>query len=373
MSNNRYNIAPYELGIVIFSMVMGVGILTLPRALVVEIDTVDGWLSIAGSGLVMIILVFLYGRLQRCFPGKDFFDYIAGSQGGRWLTYALALLFSLYFISLLSYQARILAIVVKMYLLDQTPSEVLVAVILLVTTYGVTKGIQGLVHLSLMFLPIIVFVLMVLLLANIPNMEVDRVLPVLPEGVMPVLAGMKETIFVFLGVEVVLYLMMYVKADAIRTLPLNISLAFVTVLYMLVFLACASIFGSHALETIVFPTVEVVKEIEVPGAFFERLESAMITIWIMTIFNTMTFAQLLAYRSIKRHLLHDKNHRWLLATIVLIVFLTAFIPNSLEDLFIFGDVIGWFGLGLFVLSLLIGYLTVWYRKKKAKINRAEGV
>jgi spore germination protein len=61
-------------------------------------------------------------------------------------------------------------------------------------------------------------------------------------------------------------------------------------LYLVVQFTTMGVFSHMAIEQILFPAIEMAKEIEVPGGFFERFESIYFTIWIMALFNTTALA-----------------------------------------------------------------------------------
>lgn len=371
-NQDHYRIVPIELSITLLSFIIGVGILTIPRSLAQELESPDGWISLALSGVIVMIFCYLYTRLQRNFVGMNILEYLKQGSIGKWGAKILAILFIIYFITLCSFEARILTVVVKMYLLDQTPSEVVAGCILLLTTYAVHKGVQGVIHLNLIFMPIIMLVIMGVLSFNIPEFDYDALRPVFSEGVSPVLLTLKNTLLSFLGIESIFFFMAYMKKSDLRSLPLNISLGIITILYILVTTFAYSIFSLDATKFITFPTIELAKEIEVPGAFFERFESLMMTVWIMTIFNTMTMCHFFAYSIFKKEFLPAKKNEFkktkafLPSIIQLLVFIITFIPNSLVESFTFSDWIGWLGALLFVSSILFGYLSLWIRKHKSK-------
>jgi spore germination protein len=150
-NQDHYRIVPLEMSITLISMIIGVGILTIPRGLAQEVGTPDGWISAILGGLLTMLLVFLYTRLQSHFPGKNLIQYMEDGRIGKWIASATSILFIIYFVAILAFEARILSLVVSMYLLINTPTEVIVALILLTTTYAVSKGTQGIIHLNLFF------------------------------------------------------------------------------------------------------------------------------------------------------------------------------------------------------------------------------
>ncbi|WP_025027598.1 GerAB/ArcD/ProY family transporter [Caldalkalibacillus mannanilyticus] len=369
-NQNHYQIIPIEMSISIMSFIIGVGILTIPRSLAQELETPDGWISIALSGVLVMIIISLYVRLQRYFPGQTLLQFIGKGSIGKWMEKLLALIFFIYFLSIAAFLARILSVVVKLYLLDQTPAEVIVATMLLLTTYAAYRGVQGLVHLNLIFMPIIFLVVLVIITANLGPFSFAPLRPVLSEGISPVLIAVKETFFAFTGFEILYFLMAYMKKSDLRAIPLNITIGIITLLYILVTIFSYSLFSLDATKFITFPTLEIAKEIEVPGGFVERLESLMMTVWIMTIFNTMAMNHFLASTILKdyftrsKHMVFQKLKAIMPIVVQFIIFIVAFIPNSLPESFTFSDWIGWLGGVLIISGVVFGYLTVWIRKRK---------
>lgn len=371
-TQEHYRILPLEMSITVISYTIGVGILSLPRALAQELGTTDGWISIILGGLIFMIFYTLYVRLQRSFPGQTLLQYLGQGPVGRWGARGLAILFIIYFITIMSILVRVMSVVIKMYLLDQTPAEVIVASMLLLSTYAVHKGMQGVIHLNLLFMPIILFVVLAILTVNLPGFKLEPLRPVLAEGILPVLLAVKLTFFAFLGVEILFFLMAYMQKSDLRALPFNLTVGVITLVYMLVTVFSYSIFSLDATHFITFPMLELAKEMEVPGGFVERLEALMMTVWIMTIFNTICISHYLIYSITKMELLSSKyaastKIKEILPSVILfLAFIVAFIPNSLTETFTFGDWSGWLG-GFNVLAgLLFGYLTLWLRKKRTK-------
>ncbi|MCT8139511.1 GerAB/ArcD/ProY family transporter [Anaerobacillus sp. CMMVII] len=158
MDNHSYQITKLEMTITLVSMIIGVGILTLPRALAKAIGTPDGWIAIILGAVINMFIVYLIVRLHRNFPGKTFIGSWGDKHIGKWVGKLFSVLFLVYFVILVAYEARILTVVVKIYLLDRSPTEVVALLVILATTFAVTKGVQGIVHLNLMFFPIVMLI-----------------------------------------------------------------------------------------------------------------------------------------------------------------------------------------------------------------------
>ncbi|WP_332630788.1 GerAB/ArcD/ProY family transporter [Halalkalibacter flavus] len=371
INQDHYRISPVEMAVTLIAMLLAIGVLTLPRTLAEILDTADGWISVLISGGIVMGIVYLIVQLQKQFPGQNLLEFIGEKGIGKWIAKLLAVLFVLYFIPYLAYEARVLTIIVRMFLLDRTPPEITQAIILLTTTYAVSKGVQGIIHLNLMFVPFILVVYFVLMIFNIENMTFNEILPVLPKGIMPVLSALEPTMFAFLGIELLFFWLAYMKVSNLRAWPLNVGILFVTILYTLIVIVSymtLSVTGSIAT---VFPTVALAKEVEIVEGLIERFEPVMIVIWIMAIFNTMAIIQLLAVQIIKKDLFQVKKSTWVSGIVTFLAYLIAFIPNSIQEVFTMGDLVSYAGAALILLSLVIGYMKVGIRKFR-KRNQQHG-
>jgi spore germination protein len=369
-NQDKYMISPLEMGMTIIAFFIGVGILTLPGALAETLDTADGWMTILISGLIIMVTFILYVYLQKKFPGQTLLQYLRQSTTGKWLAFSLAVISVVYFVILLGFEARALALLLDMYLLDRTPSIIIVTSILLVTSYAVSKGIPGVIHLNVLFTPFIFGVLLVIFAFNIDNVQLDPILPLAPKGFMHVFKGLPDTFFSLMATHFLFFFMGYMKADHLRAKPLNIALIVVVLAHTMATLFTYLVFSVDESKVIVFATIELAKAIEIPGGFFERIESLMITVWTMGIFNTMIVSQLLAVHILTDQFfprsdptnMHQKVAKRLSATVVFIAVMVAMIPKSLAETFQLGDWLGNVGMLFVVYGLAVGYFTVWCRK-----------
>ncbi len=99
----------------------------------------------------MLFIIMLYVKLQRNFPGETLLQFYLKGKVGKWFAKLFGCVLAFYFIINIALVARIMEISVDMFLLDRTPATILVGVFLLTTSYAVSKGVQGIVHINLMY------------------------------------------------------------------------------------------------------------------------------------------------------------------------------------------------------------------------------
>lgn len=373
MNQNSYQISKLEMTITLISVIIGVGILTLPRALAATVGTPDGWISIIISATINMLLVYLIVKLHRNFPNFTFLQFICSSSIGKWIGKPLGVFFMVYFIFFLGYEARVLSIVIRMYLLAHTPSEVTVVLIFLTTTYAVTKGVQGIIHLNLMFSPFLLVGLFMLIIFNVPEAQFDVMLPIAAEGFRPILMGLQETLFSFAGIEILFFLLAFMKLKDMKAANFNVGIALVGGLYLVLTILSYAVLSFKVTEILVFPIASLAREVEIIEGVIERYDSLVFMIWIMTIFNTMSIAHFLATKIIKDEFLKKARVSTIAIGITFFAFIMTFIPNSIQETFTMGEYIAYLSLGLMIVSLLVGYLFVWFKKSKKKQAKSEAI
>lgn len=359
--------------VTVMAMVIGVGILTLPRALAGTVETPDGWISIIIGAIINIVIVFLIFKLHRNFPGKTFIGFWEDQAFAKWIGKLFSLAFLCYFTTLLAYEARVLTIVVKIYLLDRTPSEVVVLLIFLTTIYAVTKGVQGIVHLNLMFLPFVLFVIFIMIIFNLQDLSFGVLLPIAAEGITPILMGVEETALSFLGIEILFFFLAYVSLNDLKAAPVNLGIAFVAFIYLSVVVISYAVLSFEVAGIITFPLVALAKEVEIIEGLVERLEPLMITVWIMTIFNTSAIAHFLAVKIVKDEFVKKARVSTIAIIITFFAYIITFVPASIQETFMLGDYISYFGLGLTCIALVFGYVLLIFKKKLKQQGKSEAM
>ncbi|GAA0351891.1 GerAB/ArcD/ProY family transporter [Bacillus horti] len=361
-SDETYRISPLELCITLIGMVLGVGVLTLPKVLAQALGTPDGWISVLISSLLAMLIILLFVRLAQHFPQKNILQILEYAPYGKLLSMTFGILFVLYFLGVIAFEGRVLATVVKIYLLVETPTEIILALVFLTVAYATSKGLQGLIHLNLLFVPICTLVLFGIVLLNMKDFSLGELLPIMPNGVTPILLGLKESSVSFLGLEIIFFLAAYMRANRLKAAPLNVSLSFLALLYLIVTLLCFSVFSVEATKIIVFPTVELAKEVEIAGGIFERLESLLITVWIITIFSTVALSTWLTYTILQKQFFKKSKRIWLIAFVSAITYFLSFLPQSITQAFILGERISFLGICLICFGLAAGYMALWRNK-----------
>ncbi len=193
-----------EAAIVTSSIMLGSGVLTLPRTVTEKTGTPDGWISVILSGMIAVLAGIMMAKLSQRFPGQTYFEFsqhLVGKWVGRLLNFPLVV----YFIVLGGYEIRSMAEVNSLYLLPRTPTAITMVLFIWVGVYLVTGGLMPIARLSSLLLPITVLIFLMTLGLSLKVVDFNNLRPVMGFGVMPVIKGITQTVLSFSGFEVIFF------------------------------------------------------------------------------------------------------------------------------------------------------------------------
>lgn len=333
MKNFEYadgEIGNKEIMFAIPSLLIAVFILTLPRQLSTYTLGSDGWISIVIACMIAIGFTWIAATLASRFPKQSFYTYTSKLISMP-LAFVLTLSYVFYFMFYTAYEMRALTIITNQYLLDRTPMEVIALTYLLVVIYAVSGERVGLFRLNILFLPIILFITLLVALFNLRIMEMKNFYPMFQTSAMGYARGTLESLYSFTGFEILLFYIALMNKAKKAPKYACYGIVIVGVLYLLVLFVSIGVISNMALQQILFPVIEVAKEVEVPGGFFERFESVYFTIWIMALFNTTAL-----YYDVTVIALTSVFTKFTKVTVVIsiapIIFITGMLPQDFNGL-----------------------------------------
>ncbi|RNB79561.1 hypothetical protein EDM56_28980 [Brevibacillus fluminis] len=352
-----------QVTVVLFGAVVGVGVLSLPR-LVASKAGVDSWIDILLAGLIAILIVSVISFIGTRYPEQSLI-YYGPLLFGKWLGTLVLVIFLLYFLLFVGMVVRVSADVTKLFLLDLTPMEVIVIGLLSLSTYVVQHGINAIARFNELFQPLSLFLLLLVLTQTLRDADFGRLMPVLGDGLGPVLSGLPTTSFSFLGFEMLLFILPFMEKPKRSRTAAIVSLLFVTGLYTIVTVICIAVMGAPEVTLLLYPTLTVIKNIEVPGAFIERLDSIMMLVWIpFTVTTIMLYhycASLIASQMFKL-----QEQRVISMLFFPVVFLIAVLPRNDFEVSSLSDVISWVGMAMTIFTPLAMSVVYLLKNRRAK-------
>lgn len=361
-SRSKLVISPRQSGSIVTSTLIGVGVLTLPRA-VAEYGQEAAWLLVILGSIPAFLSVWLLTRLQLRFPQLSMIGYgrqILGSKNKK-PTIITSILLIPALLPFLSFWlvgtaavARTFGEVVVTAVLRKTPLEVTIFSMLLVAALLVIYEVEVIARVNEILLPLIIVPILFLAIFSLQRFELENLLPVWPNIPLGALfSGVLITVFAYQGYEILTLYSRYTQVSSknVRMNLLGVGLA--TFTYTLIVFAGVSVFGDEELALLMWPTLELVKVTQVPGLILERMESAFLGVWVVAVFTTTANLYHATSLLISEFFNLEKYRRWLAGALLPLLFWLALRPQNVIQLFEWQRYIGYVGVvAAFVFPLL---------------------
>lgn len=357
-----------EAVIVVLNSVLGAGILTLPRTISKAVGTPDVWISVLMSGLLVTAIGLMMVALCRRFPGKTVFEFLP-QLTGQWGAYVLGMLIVSYFVVLCSFEIRVMAEITSMYLLKGTPSWVSIMVIMWIGLYMMNGGLKVMIRVFEIMLPITLALFLLVFLLSGRLFDLNNLRPVLGEGFMPVLKGIKPSFLSYSGYEVVLITTAFMANAKAGSRAVIYSVLVTTLIYLVTIVMVIGNLSLEGVHSRTWPTLDMVRSFEIGGFFFERFESFFLVFWLTQIFATYVFKHYFASIGL-RELFRLKNVQVIQYVLLPVLYVLSYLPRNLDETLSLGDKLGDISIFLFGLLPLMLLILSFARKGPAKYRNS---
>ena len=361
MISQKERMTTSQTAVIVTNFLLGTGILTLPRTSVAEVKTPDVWISLLLGGLIALMAGIIMVRLNHHYPDKTFYQYsrdIVGSKLGG----LFSLLYIFYFMAHSGFQVRSMSEITQFFLLEGTPLWATAIIFLWVGLYLMIGGLYPIARLFQIIFPITVLLFLLVAFMSIGIFELDNLRPVMGKGVSQVLKGVKVTALSFSGIEIILFMLPFMKKPD-QAIKAVLAGAVLPLLFYMI--TVVMVIGGLSVEGVVtrtWPTIDLMRSFELQGLIFERFESLLLVIWIMQLFTTFVISFYGAALGISQ--LFQKNIQPIMYGLLPIIYLTAMAPKNINIMVAFGDFIG--NSGVFLGGILPLLLLMISKIKKRK-------
>ncbi|AIQ46574.1 hypothetical protein R70723_12345 [Paenibacillus sp. FSL R7-0273] len=294
----------------------GSALLGLPSSLI-GVSGKDAWLSILLGVCLQMLLIPLFTGIFKQMNGDSVGKYLNRTFGkgfGKALL-ALCLFFVPFQIFVLT--LRSLGDFTSTDLYIETPPSAIYILILAAMMYCLFKGIKAVAKSAELTFPIAGFLLAVLLLSLLHGAEWDNFLPVMEDGIRPVLHG-SVMFLAYPNSEIALSLFLapYIKNKKTYSKALWHSTWLTGLGLLLLTVMVIAVLGENLPPNIPYASQFAAKTVTV-GGFYERIETAVTVIWFIVMFYRMIFTYYICTQGVAE-LFELKNHQRLLPPLALL-------------------------------------------------------
>lgn len=334
MQDNNDIIPIGQMIFILMIAIVGTGILTLPRDLA-EIVPYDHWLVLLAGGLVAIVTALIHGAIIRLKPRKQYFEILCDALT-KPIAYIIGLIYVIYLIGFIGLLTRIFSEVIKVYLLINTPLEVINISVLATSIYLARKGIEVLGRMMQFVFPFVVTITVFIFALSFTRSDFTNLLPVFEITPTEILKGVPTTILSFIGLEMILFFGAHLDEPKKAT-KAYIAVVAILLFYMLIIIATFAQFGPIQVKFLLWPTLDLFDTIELPGFFIENVQVVVMSLWVLTIFATMA-PMFLAATVMTKSLTGSKDHAYLAAPFLPLIYFVSIIPENISKTYEIMDI-----------------------------------
>ncbi|MNJ46286.1 Spore germination protein YndE [compost metagenome] len=298
------------------------------------------------GGVLVMMVVFIMTKLSQQFPGKTIYQYskvIVGRIPGG----VLSSLLIIYYLVIAGFEVRVLIEIAVFFLLEGTPVWAIAIPFIWVATYLVFGGINSIARVFQIIFPISLFILIAAYFLSLQMFDINNLRPVLSEGLVPVVKGLKSTVLVYSGCEVIMTLVGHMEHPEKAMKAMLTGIGIPMMLYLATVVVVIGGMGIDSVERSTWTTIDLMRSFEIAGLFFERFEFPFLVIWIMQMF--CNFISFYFNASLGITQIFGANRTWVILCVVPVIYIITMIPKRINEVFKLGDMIGYAGIILFVL------------------------
>lgn len=311
---------------IIVSTVIGVGVLSLPRSLVETAGT-DGWIFLIMGGLIVGVMVSIITKVTIKYSNETVVEF-----GRKLLTTPISDFVSfLYFAYLIIFGAfvvRIFAEIVKMFLLVETPTEIIIIAMLLTSAYLCRGGMEAIGKMAVILLPVVVIPILLMVVVLLPDLHPTNIFPMFRFEIKDLTQGIINSIFTFGGFDLLLLFMCF-STQPKKALKYNLwSIGIITFLYLIVFFMSLMVFGQVETTHLIWPSMSLTEVVQFPGAFIENVQGVVMAQWTLVVFSTLA-PLLYGAALVLSKLFRANEHKYFVLPIIPVVYFLSLVPDNL--------------------------------------------
>lgn len=215
-----------------------------------------------------------------------------------------------YFVLLAGYAAWLFSSLVLRHLLRQESFWLVLAVVVLLTVYGIWNGIEGRARIYELLFWVVMLPLFVMLFVAVDEIDLDYWTPVFITGAGGFLSGIYYVFICFSLVFLVLFSGEFVAKREVLVRAGRLAVIFAGTVHAGLYLILLGIFGAKALGVMEFPAVTMMSTVRISDGFLKRLDALMFGIWFFTLYAILSSSVFYGGMVLRQLLGIGRNNFW---------------------------------------------------------------
>ncbi|MEW9671777.1 endospore germination permease [Ammoniphilus sp. 3BR4] len=349
--------------------IIGTSILLVPAGLAADAKQ-DAWIAAILGIIFTLLVVWLYTILGKQFGDQNLVEF-SENVLGKWVGGFISLNFIYFGIHNAASLCFYVGNFIVTQIMTETPIQFINATFAIVIIMGIRLGLETVARAAEILIPWFVGMYLVVVLSVLPDIELSHFMPVLENGIQPVLKA-AIPLAATSGFVGIVFLMFYpsVINNKQKASKAFLHAAWVGGSFIVIITAlCIIVLGPDLAARQMFPTYALAKKIEI-AQFLQRIEALVAAMWVLSIYFKAT---LYLYSSITglAQILRLQSYRTLTIPMGLIMIVLSLVvyPNTVymgyADKIVFVPYSMAIGLGIPFLLLLVAH----FRKRKGALKK----
>ncbi len=338
-----------QLRLLLILDIFGMGITILPQK-AVQFGGQNGWLIILIGLVLSLLLLILINQVAKIYPNDSFVDYTCKILG-RPLGILISFGFIIKIIIGVAMEIRIFSEILKEIMLFNTPFWIISFSMLILGSYMASKGYEARGHIAEILIFIVFIPLAFVFFISVFDIDFSNLKPFFKEiSTIDALKGGGYMIFYFTGIEFIFLVYPYIKEkEKIQKTTIS-AIVIVGLIMTVITTITIARFGKHDIMHQMWPVLEIMDTIDLPGSFIERQDALIMTFWIISIFmmvNAGMFFSALIFKDIVK----VGTHTTFICICVPIIYFISFLPANITIVYKIMDIF-YFTFGIFYIVIL---------------------
>ena len=248
----------------------------------VEIAGPAGWILCIYITLLVLLIFYVIARLYKPFEGLDTMDMgeVVGGTVGRVIVGCILIIFSTFILSMI---LREFGENMKVIALTVSPISFVQGLFLLGMVVGAYKGIEAIMRLHAIIVPIITVGMITIVVGVSPYIKFENLTPILGSGAYQIFGQGFFRIASFSALQILFFFFPFIKSYQEFKRIGYASILFTGFFMTLTTLVFAAVISYPASLEQLLPTYQMARMINV-GRFFQRIESVFVLVWAAAAF-----------------------------------------------------------------------------------------
>jgi spore germination protein (amino acid permease) len=276
---------PRVIAIVIIIAVIEFELFVYPKNIVMVADR-DAWLSIVLGSIISNMGTWLLVKLAARFPQENLFQYQQRILG-KYMAFFISLGYLLFWLVFLVMLLKDTVAANKLIFLPKTPFLVPLLFFAIGAFWLASYGLAAVIRFFQIMLPFLIIPLLPIYFLAFRIVEWDYFQPILSNGWVPVLKGAVLYAGAIQGLEIVLFLSPFLWDVKKALVPGLIGINTVNILALSHSVIAIGIIGADRIKQSLWPGIDTIQLISLPGFPVERFELFFTLPWITAVFTTI--------------------------------------------------------------------------------------